>query len=143
MRILVILALATAMTAINSQSPLVGTRTHVFNSCLPASDAVGTRVREVLEEVGSSSDSVYLELRASFGLPITQPSAISAVAADSICERASRVIDSVHNRAAPHPVYVWRFGTYYAVHDTTLQAGEWKLISFLDSSFAFRRSLGY
>ena len=143
MRTTLVLLFMTGILAAITHPTSAAERGDVVGWCLPNTDSAAVRARRALEEFGSSSDSRYIELRDAFGIPATQPSAIVAVAVDSVCERASRVVDSAHARSGPHQVYVWRFGSYYAVHDTSLQAGEWKLVSFLDSAFAFRQSLGY
>lgn len=113
--------------------------------CLSTTDSNARAMLRILQKFGSSTDSDWAVRRAAIGVPLTPVEAIRMLNDESLCERASKGVDSdlVSGPPLHQAVYLARFGEFYAAFPPGLDAGEWGLIGFFDSTFVFKKALAW
>ena len=113
--------------------------------CLPTSDPMASKLRNLLIAIGSSNENDWPTIRAANGLPVTAETDIQLIADEVVCERLSRALDTTAVEGSPlqAPVYAARFGALWAVHPPSLRGGEWGAVAFYDSTYGFRGGVAF
>jgi hypothetical protein len=98
-----------------------------------------------LKRLGTSTDSDWVVIRNTIGVPPTPVEEIVMLDDESLCQRASQAVDSqlVDGLPLGEAVYLARFGDFYAVYPPTLHGGEWSSIGFFDSTFVLKKALAW
>ena len=113
--------------------------------CLPTTDSGASAMLSVLRKFGTSTDSDWVVIRNTIGVPRTPVEEIVMLDDESLCQRASQAVDSqlVDGPPLGGAIYLARFGDFYAVYPPTLHGGEWSSIGFFDSTFVLKKALAW
>jgi hypothetical protein len=104
-------------------------------ACRPA-DAFTTNLREFLIQLDTSTDSVDMDQRVGFGLPIVPVSSIEIQTDSLVCEQAATAYYSqLTSPPSGRAVAVIRMGSVYVVGDPRVRAGEFTNYAVFDSTF--------
>ena len=113
--------------------------------CLPTTDSGASAMMSMLQKFGTSTDSDWVVIRNTIGVPPTPVEDIVMLDDETLCQRASQAVDSqlVDGPPLGEAVYLARFGDFYAVYPPTLHGGEWSSIGFFDSTFVLKKALAW
>jgi uncharacterized membrane protein len=104
--------------------------------CADTTDTAAQFMRTKLAMIVTGTDSLMTEARDSLSLPMAAASAIHLVADEQICERASRMLDSVFFiQGQEATVHVASVGERYAVRPPPSSTGGTTFAVITDTSF--------
>lgn len=105
--------------------------------CKPSSDVSAQLLLASTKQIASDTSSYWAEVRDSLAsMPLTPISGIALVTDETLCLRASRMLDSALFEVPQNsPVYMVRVGQRYGIVPTVVQLGDAGLIVYADTAF--------
>jgi hypothetical protein len=129
------LAYLGAMLWLAGARPLVAQGS--ISACQPY-DANAEQLYQQVVRIATSTDSVYVAMRAKFGIPQTPLNQIERVNDKTTCGKAVSAINSTMSTPRlERTIYLLRVGTNYATIDPAERAGEWRPIFFFNGSWRY------